>query len=105
MGLIQAGQAKALAVTTAQRTPSLPDVPTYAEVGWGAYPGQGWWGLAVPKGTPPAIVAKLNAEFVKLFTTPDFEAFLGQKRRGLGHHHAAGLRRFPQGRPQGRRDA
>jgi len=78
MGLIQAGQAKALAVTTAQRTPSLPDVPTYAEVGWGAYPGQGWWGLAVPKGTPPAIVAKLNAAFVKLFTEPDFEAFLAK---------------------------
>jgi tripartite-type tricarboxylate transporter receptor subunit TctC len=78
MGLIQGGQAKALAVTTAQRTPLLPDVPTFAEVGWGAYPGQGWWGLAVPKATPPAIVAKLNAEFVKLFTEPDFMAFLAK---------------------------
>src|SRR3984885_12588160 len=78
MGLIQAGQAKALAVTTAQRTPLLPDVPTFAEVGWGGYPGQGLWGLAVPKGTPPAIVAKLNAEFVKLFTEPDFLAFLAK---------------------------
>ena len=101
MGLIQAGQAKALAVTTAQRTPLLPDVPTYAEVGWGAYPGQGWWGLAVPKGTPPAIVAKLNAEFVKLFTDAGFRGLPRQERRGLGHHHAARLRRFPQSRPQG----
>ena len=78
MGLIQAGQAKALAVTTAQRTPLLPAVPTFAEVGWGGYPGQGWWGLAVPKGTPPAVVGKLNAEFVKLFTEPEFMAFLAK---------------------------
>jgi len=76
MGLVQAGQAKALAVTSAQRSPLLPDVPTFDEVGWGGYPGRGWWGLAVPKGTPPGIVAKLNSEFVKLFTEPQFVAFL-----------------------------
>ena len=76
MGLIQAGQVKALAVTSEQRSPLLPDVPTYAEVGWGAYPGRGWWGLAVPKATPAAIVDTLNAAFVKLFTEPQFMAFL-----------------------------
>jgi tripartite-type tricarboxylate transporter receptor subunit TctC len=76
MGLIQAGQAKALAVTSAKRSPLLPEVPTFAEVGWGGYPGQGWWGLAAPKGTPAAIVEKLNSEFVKLFTEPQFTAFL-----------------------------
>jgi tripartite-type tricarboxylate transporter receptor subunit TctC len=76
MGLIQAGQVKALAVTSAARSPLLPDVPTFAEVGWGGYPGQGWWGLAVPKNTPAPIVDKLNAAFVKLFTEPQFMAFL-----------------------------
>jgi len=76
MGLLQAGQVKALAVTSAKRSPLLPDVPTYEEVGWGGYPGQGWWGLAAPKNTPPAIVQKLNEAFVKLFTEPDFMAFL-----------------------------
>src|SRR5580698_10585407 len=76
MGLIQAGQVKALAVTSAQRSPLLPEVPTFAEAGWGDYPGQGWWGLAVPKNTPRAIVDKLNSEFVKLFTEPQFTAFL-----------------------------
>ena len=76
MGLLQAGQVKALAVTSAQRSPLLPDVPTFAEVGWGAYPGQGWWGLAAPKGTPRPIVDKLNAAFVKLFTEPQFTTFL-----------------------------
>ena len=76
MGLIQAGTVTALAVTSAQRSPLLPDVPTFAEVGWGGYPGQGWWGLAVPKNTPQPIVDKLNAAFVKLFTEPQFMAFL-----------------------------
>jgi len=76
MGLIQAGQVKALAVTPEQRSPLLPEVPTYAEVGWGAYPGRGWWGLAVPKATPAAIVDTLNGAFVKLFTEPQFTAFL-----------------------------
>jgi tripartite-type tricarboxylate transporter receptor subunit TctC len=76
MGLIQGGQVKALAVTSAQRSPLLPDVPTYAEVGWSGYPGLGWWGVAAPKGTPRPIVDTLNAEFVKLFTEPQFVAFL-----------------------------
>ena len=76
MGLVQAGQVKALAVTSAQRSPLLPETPTYAEVGWGDYPGQGWWGLAAPAGTPRPIVDKLNGEFVKLFTEPQFIAFL-----------------------------
>ena len=45
----------------------------------GGYPGQGWWGLAAPKGTPPAIVDKVNAAFVKLFSEPKFIDFLDQQ--------------------------
>jgi tripartite-type tricarboxylate transporter receptor subunit TctC len=76
VGLIQGGQAKAVAVTSAQRSPLLPDVPTFAEVGLGWLSRPGLVGLAAPKGTPPEIVAKLNSEFVKLFTDPQFVAFL-----------------------------
>jgi tripartite-type tricarboxylate transporter receptor subunit TctC len=79
LGLIEAGKVKALAVSAAKRTPLLPNVPTFAEVGFGGYPGQGWWGLAAPKGTPPAIVNKVNAEFVKLFSDPKFIEFLNQQ--------------------------
>ena len=43
------------------------------------FPGQGWWGLAAPKGTPPAVVERLNAEFVKLFSEPKFVAFLDKQ--------------------------
>jgi tripartite-type tricarboxylate transporter receptor subunit TctC len=78
-GALAAGKAKALAVSTARRSPLLPDVPTLAEVGLGNYPGQGWWGLAAPKGTPPAAVAKLSSEFQKLFSDPKFMEFLDKQ--------------------------
>jgi tripartite-type tricarboxylate transporter receptor subunit TctC len=76
IGVVQAGKVKALAVSSAKRSPVMPEVPTFAEVGWGDYPGQGWWGLAAPKGTPPPIAARLSSEFQKLFSEPKFMAFL-----------------------------
>jgi tripartite-type tricarboxylate transporter receptor subunit TctC len=79
LGLIEAGKVKALAVSSAKRSPVLPNVPTFAEVGWSAYPGQGWWGLAAPKGTPKAVVDRLSSEFGKLFSDPKFVAFLDKQ--------------------------
>ncbi len=76
LGLIEGGKVKALAVSAAQRSPLFPNVPTFAEVGFGGYPGQGWWGLVAPKGTPAAIVDKVNAAFVKVFGDPKFNEFL-----------------------------
>jgi len=79
LGLIKAGKVKAIAVSADKRSPLLPDVPTLAEAGLGGYPGQGWWGLAAPKGTPPEIVNKVNAIFVKVFSDPKFMAYLDQE--------------------------
>jgi len=79
LGLIKAGNVKALAVSADKRSPLLPDVPTLAEAGLGGYPGQGWWGLAAPRGTPAAIVNKVNVAFVKVFSEPAFTAFLDQQ--------------------------
>ncbi len=79
LGLIQGGKVKALAVSSAKRSPLLPNVPTLAEAGLDGYPGQGWWGLAVPKGTPPAIVNKINAIFVKLYKDPKFVDYLNHQ--------------------------
>jgi len=76
LGVIEAGKVKAVAVSAAKRSPLLPNVPTFAEVGWGNFPGQGWWGVAAPKGTPKDVVAKLNAAFVKVFSDPKFQGFL-----------------------------
>ncbi len=105
MGLIAGGQAKALAVTSAQRSPLLPDVPTYDEVGWGGYPGRGWWGLAAPKGTPPDVVDKLNRRIRQAVHRPAIRGVSRQERRGLGDDHAGRLCQVPQGGPSGRRSA
>ncbi len=78
LGLVQGGKVKALAVSSAKRSPLLPDVPTFTELGMN-YPGQGWWGLSAPKGTPPAIVARLNKEFAGLFAEPKFVEFLNKQ--------------------------
>jgi tripartite-type tricarboxylate transporter receptor subunit TctC len=78
LGLVKAGNVKALAVAAEKRSPLLPDVPTLAEVGIN-YPGQGWWGIVAPMGTPPAIVNKVNAEFVKLFSEQKFMDLLDNR--------------------------
>ena len=79
LGLIESGRVKALAVSSDQRSPLLPDVPTLTEAGWGDYPGQAWWGLVAPKGTPPAIIAQMNGEFVRTFSDPTFLEFLNKQ--------------------------
>lgn len=58
--LIKAGKVRALAVTSRQRVNVLPDVPTMEEVGLKGYEIVSWFGLAVPAGTPPAVVQRLN---------------------------------------------
>jgi tripartite-type tricarboxylate transporter receptor subunit TctC len=79
VGVIDGGKVRALAVSSDRRSPVLPNVPTFKEVGWGDYPGQGWWGLAAPKGTPPEVVTKLSSEFQKLFSEPKFVEFLDKQ--------------------------
>ena len=59
---IKAGKLRALAVTSAQRAPALPDVPTVAESGLPGFEASSWFGLLAPAGTPRDVVAKVNAE-------------------------------------------
>jgi tripartite-type tricarboxylate transporter receptor subunit TctC len=63
---IKVGRVKALATTGKARSAVLPDVPTMAEAGVPGYEATIWLGLMAPKGTPPAVVAKLNAEIGKI---------------------------------------
>jgi tripartite-type tricarboxylate transporter receptor subunit TctC len=63
---IKSGKVKALATTGKQRSATLPDVPTMAEAGVPGYEATIWLGLMAPKGTPPAIINKLNAEVAKI---------------------------------------
>lgn len=66
MGQIQAGKLRPLAVTSARRSTSLPDVPTVAESGYPGFDVSTWYGLFMPAGTDPAIVAKMNEEVNRL---------------------------------------
>lgn len=70
-GQLQGGKIKIIAVTTAKRTPSLPNVPTVAESGIPGFNSAGWQGLNVPAKTPQAIIDKLNKEIVAILHLPD----------------------------------
>jgi tripartite-type tricarboxylate transporter receptor subunit TctC len=61
---VKAGKLLALAVSSAQRLPMLPDVPTMNEAGVSSYESTGWFGVVAPAGTPAAIITRLNAEIV-----------------------------------------
>ena len=78
-GLLESGKVKALGIGLPTRSALFPDVPTLDEAGLAGFPGQGWWGLAAPRGTPPAIVERLSSEFGKLFSEPKFKAFLDKQ--------------------------
>ena len=68
---IRGGRLRALAVTTEQRSPALPDVPTMIESGVTEPLPTQWWGMSGPKGVPPAIVARLNSEIGRIVQMPD----------------------------------
>ena len=70
---VKAGKLRALAVTSAQRSPSAPEVPTMGEAGVAGFDVQSWFGLVAPKGTPKDIIARLNAESVKALATADIK--------------------------------
>ena len=67
---IKAGKLRPLGVTSKERSPTLPDVPTIAEAGVPGYEALSWFGVLVPAGTPNAIVAKLQDEIAKALADP-----------------------------------
>jgi tripartite-type tricarboxylate transporter receptor subunit TctC len=80
---IQSGKVSALAVTSALRSPALPQVPTLQEAGVAGFDVSSWQALYAPAGTPAAIVARLNIEVERLLALPDVKARLD----GLGLVH------------------
>jgi tripartite-type tricarboxylate transporter receptor subunit TctC len=77
---VKSGKLRALAVSSATRVPSFPDVPTAQEAGLAGYEVTTWYGIFAPAGTPPAIVRRLHADTVKAMQTPDTRA----KLEGIG---------------------
>jgi tripartite-type tricarboxylate transporter receptor subunit TctC len=67
---IRGGRVKALAITSRQRVPSLPELPTAEEAGLPGFEVTAWYGLLAPAGTPPEVVARLNAEVNRIIAQP-----------------------------------
>ena len=80
MGQIKAGKFKPLAVTTAQRSSELPNVPTLAEAGVPGFEMSTWYGVFVTTGTPADVINKLQLELARIIKLPDVQA----KLKGLG---------------------
>ena len=70
---INGGKVRPLAVTTAVRSPLLPEVATIAQQGYAGYEASNWYALTAPAGTPAPVIQKLNAEFVKAARSPEVE--------------------------------
>jgi tripartite-type tricarboxylate transporter receptor subunit TctC len=79
---VEAGQLRALAVMAPERIKSLPDVPTFKELGINVVSGT-WRGIAVPKDTPDAIVSTLEKACAAAIADPDFTGFMGKAKLGI----------------------
>lgn len=73
---VKAGRVRAVAVTSAERAPFAPELPTVSEAGVKGYEASTWYGLLVPAGTPPAVITRLHAESVKVLRLPDVRSNL-----------------------------
>jgi tripartite-type tricarboxylate transporter receptor subunit TctC len=82
---VKQGKLHALAVTTAKRTPLLPDLPTLAEAGVPGYEFKAWFLLLAPAKTPPAIVTRVNQDLAKVAALTDYK----EKLANLGAEPAA----------------
>jgi len=69
---INSGTMTALVLTNNIRSPQLPDVPTFADIGYTGPPSRTWYGLFAPAGTPKPIIARINAEVARVIARPDF---------------------------------
>ncbi|SKA35825.1 Tripartite-type tricarboxylate transporter, receptor component TctC [Enhydrobacter aerosaccus] len=76
---IKSGKLRALAVTTQQRSPVAPDVPTVAESGYPGFDAIAWHGILAPARTPPAIVDRLSQEIAKALNDPETKALLANQ--------------------------
>ena len=77
--LLTAKRVRSLGVTTGQRTPLAPNMPTLAEQGLTGFDRSGWYGMLAPTGTPRDIIMRLNAAIVKIVNTPEIrDAYMKQ---------------------------
>lgn len=92
---VQAGAARAMGITSAERTPTLPDMPTVAEAG--KLPGfevSAWWGLYAPAGTPAETVAKVSADVAAALASPEIKGWIEKQGGKAGAGGPQALRAF-----------
>jgi tripartite-type tricarboxylate transporter receptor subunit TctC len=91
---IAAGKLRAFAISGATRSPVVPDAPTLMEAGYPAFDVLIWFGLFAPKGTPAAIVAKVNAEVARIMQTPAMQKRLDDLGAGFAPQSPEAFRSF-----------
>lgn len=94
--MIKGGKVRPLAVTSAGRTPLLPNLPTMSELGFKNFVIESWSGLLAPAGTPDAVMRKLDAAIKKIVMTPEFEARLIQAGVVRSYKDSAGFAQYIQ---------
>jgi len=94
IGQIQAGRLKALAVTTAQRSPALPNVPTLAEAGVSGFDVSAWFGLAGPAGLPAPVVTQLERLIARIAVDPEVLATMARQGADAAPMDSAAFRAF-----------
>lgn len=87
-------QLRALGVTTRERSPTAPEVPTFAEQGLKDFDVTAWTGLFVPAGTPPEIIARLNAETLKIAQSPEYVAQIKKMGTDVATSSSEEFRKF-----------
>lgn len=92
--LVKAGKLRALAITSAARSPQLPDVPTMAEAGLAGYEIAGWFGVLAPAATPKPVVERLNQELLAVLALPDVREQIGAMGGIIAAEGPAGFGRY-----------
>jgi tripartite-type tricarboxylate transporter receptor subunit TctC len=77
-GFVSQGRLRALAVTSKERSPMLPNVPTCNEAGMPGFENAGWFGFMAPAGTPPAVIEKIQKDTAKVLAMPDVKEKLAK---------------------------
>lgn len=91
---VRAGKVRALLVTAPGRLAALPDTPTGAEAGLKDFTATNWFGLAAPRGTPQAIVDKMQAEVKRALASPELRARFAEQGADAGGMSPAAFQQF-----------
>ena len=94
LSLVQGGRLKLLAVTSPQRLPARPDLPTVAEAGFPGFEALAWNGLFAPAGTPPEVIQRINADVQAAMADPGFRQNMAKQGLIVGGGSAASFKSF-----------